>query len=216
MATAQLKETVFEKSGGKSTATYFEAIEFYQELAESSEFIQIKEMGLTDSGYPLHLVTFDVDQNFDFKKSYDQGKSIVLVNNGKHPGEPDGIEASMMLLRDLAAEGSKRDQFQDIVLAIIPIYNIGGALNRNSSSRANQNGPDEYGFRGNAQNYDLNRDFIKADTRNAKAFYEIFHTVNPDVFIATHVSNGADYQYAITHLATQHSKAGSEMGPFIE
>ena len=71
------------------------------------------------------------------------------------------------------------------------------ALNRNSTTRTNQNGPESYGFRGNARNYDLNRDFIKSDTKNAKTFAQIFHLVQPDVFIDNHVSNGADYQYIL-------------------
>ncbi|MEM9299043.1 MAG: M14 family metallopeptidase [Bacteroidota bacterium] len=213
---AQLQQTVFEKSGGTSTSTYEQAIDFYKDLAETSEYIQIKEMGSTDSGFPLHLVTMDLNRKFNFKESRKAGKSIILINNGIHPGEPDGIEASMMLLRDYAFSKEKQETLKNIVVAVIPIYNIGGALNRNTSSRANQNGPDEYGFRGNARNYDLNRDFIKADTRNTKSFYELFHLVKPDVFVDTHVSNGADYQYVITHLATQHNKMGGEMGTFIE
>ncbi len=213
---AQLQQTVFEKSGGTSTSTYEQAIDFYKDLAETSEYIQIKEMGSTDSGFPLHLVTLDLNRKFNFEESRKAGKSIILINNGIHPGEPDGIEASMMLLRDYAFSKEKQETLENIVVAVIPIYNIGGALNRNTSSRANQNGPDEYGFRGNARNYDLNRDFIKADTRNTKSFYELFHLVKPDVFVDTHVSNGADYQYVITHLATQHNKMGGEMGTFIE
>jgi hypothetical protein len=102
------------------------------------------------------------------------------------------------------------------VLAVIPIYNIGGSLNRNSTTRVNQNGPKEYGFRGNAQNYDLNRDFIKADTKNARTFAKVFHLVNPAIFIDNHVSNGADYQYTITHLFTQHNKLGNDLGAFLE
>ncbi|MEM1405175.1 MAG: M14 family metallopeptidase [Bacteroidota bacterium] len=213
---AQWQQTVFEKSGGTSTSTYEQAIDFYTYLAETSEYIRIKEMGSTDSGFPLHLVTLDLNKRFNFEESRKAGKSIILINNGIHPGEPDGIEASMMLLRDYAFSEEKQETLKNIVVAVVPVYNIGGALNRNTSSRANQNGPDEYGFRGNARNYDLNRDFIKADTRNTKSFYELFHLVKPDVFVDTHVSNGADYQYVITHLATQHNKMGGEMGAFIE
>src|SRR5690606_9422940 len=88
--------------------------------------------------------------------------------------------------------------------------------NRNSTTRVNQNGPAEYGFRGNARNYDLNRDFIKADTRNTRSFASVFHQVNPDIFIDTHVSNGADYQYTLTHLFTQHNKLGGELGEYLE
>ncbi|WP_333780997.1 hypothetical protein [Tenacibaculum ovolyticum] len=102
------------------------------------------------------------------------------------------------------------------MICVIPVYNIGGALNRNSHTRANQNGPKEYGFRGNARNFDLNRDFIKQDTKNAASFSKIFHAINPDIFVDNHVSNGADYQYAITHLFTQHNKLGGKLGRFLE
>ena len=119
----------------------------------------------------------------------------------------------MMLLRDLA-NGTKKTP-ENVVITAITVYNVGGSLNRNSGTRANQNGPKAYGFRGNARNYDLNRDFIKSDTQNAKAFAEIFHKVQPDVFVDNHVSNGADYQYTLTHLFTQHNKLGHEAGDFL-
>jgi len=208
--------TVFEKSKRTETSTYQETIAFYKELAAAYPEISLVEMGETDSGYPLHLVVFNASKEFDFDKIHLSKKNIILINNAIHPGESDGVDASMMLLRNLVQNKKEIKKLENIVLAIIPMYNIGGALNRNSYSRANQNGPKEYGFRGNAQNYDLNRDFIKADTKNAKAFAEIFHLVKPAVFIDNHVSNGADYQYAITHLFTQHNNLGNELGDFIE
>ena len=88
------------------------------------------------------------------------------------------------------------------VLAIIPAYNVGGMMVRSGTSRANQNGPEEYGFRGNAQNLDLNRDFIKMDSKNMFTFAKIYHALQPDVFIDTHVSNGADYQYTVSYIAS--------------
>ena len=75
-------------------------------------------------------------------------------------------------------------------------------LNRSSYSRVNQNGPFEYGFRGNAQNLDLNRDFIKMDAVNTFTFAKIFHALDPDVFVDNHVSNGADYQYVLTYISS--------------
>ncbi len=208
-------ETVFEKSMGRKTATYQQTISFYQDLAKQYPEISIREIGMTDSGNPLHLVIFNADKNFDFNKINQGTKRTILINNGIHPGEPDGIDASMMMLRDIVENKKWKDQFNNIVICIIPIYNVGGSLNRNATSRVNQNGPTEYGFRGNARNYDLNRDFIKSDTKNAQSFYKIFHMVDPDVFIDNHVSNGADYQYTLTHLFTQHNKVGGEMGDFI-
>ncbi|MCM4155923.1 M14 family metallopeptidase [Gramella sp. AN32] len=205
-------ETVFEKSEGTETATYNQVIDFYKQLAEAYPSVSLKEFGKTDSGLPLHLAIFNPDKNFEFDE-ISNDYSVLLINNGIHPGESDGIDATMMLFRDLAGDSIKVPK--NTVVATIPIYNIGGSLNRNSTSRTNQNGPKEYGFRGNARNYDLNRDFIKADTKNAQSFYEIFHTVNPDVFIDNHVSNGADYQYTLTHLFTQHNKLGGSLGEYI-
>ena len=86
----------------------------------------------------------------------------------------------------------------DVIILIVPVYNIGGMLNRNSYSRTNQNGPEAYGFRGNARNLDLNRDFIKADSRNTRAIHALFNRWKPDIFIDTHTSNGADYPYTMT------------------
>ncbi len=205
--------TVFEKSEGIETSTYQEVVEFYTQLSEKYPEIAMYTMDKTDSGEPLHLITFNPDRSFESEFSSEKDKNILLINNGIHPGESDGIDASMLLLRDLA-EG-KIPAPQHTIIAVIPVYNIGGALNRNSTTRTNQNGPESYGFRGNARNYDLNRDFIKADTRNALAFIDIFKTVDPDLFIDTHVSNGADYQYVLTQLFTQHNKLGGELGNYL-
>ncbi|GAB3165555.1 M14 family metallopeptidase [Telluribacter humicola] len=207
-------ETRFEKSRGTQTPTYEEAMAYYQRLARDFPQIRISQKGLTDSGKPLHLILYSRSRVFDMAKLKAQGKAILLINNAIHPGESDGVDASMMLLRDVALHPARFPQLDSVVLAIIPFYNIGGALNRNSTTRVNQEGPDEYGFRGNARNYDLNRDFIKADTRNARSFAAIFHELDPDLFVDTHVSNGADYQYVMTLDYTQEDKLGGQLGQF--
>ena len=205
--------TVFEKSKGLETATYYETIQYYQDLANTYSQISIQEIGATDSGEPLHIVTLNMSGTHDNFVELRKENRILLINNGIHPGESDGIDATMMLYRDIVQ--GKIEAPKRTVLVTIPIYNIGGSLNRNTGTRTNQNGPKEYGFRGNARNYDLNRDFIKSDTKNARTFTQLFHLVQPDVFIDNHVSNGADYQYTLTHLFTQHNKMGSVLGAYI-
>jgi hypothetical protein len=207
-------QTRFEASGGKQTPTYKEGIAYYQQLAKNFPQIQMQEKGLTDSGKPLHLILYSRNKVFDIQKLKAQDKAILLINNAIHPGEPDGVDASMMLLRDMLVNPGKFPELDSIVVAIIPFYNIGGALNRNATTRTNQNGPEEYGFRGNARNYDLNRDFIKSDTRNARSFAAIFHELDPDLFADTHVSNGADYQYVMTLDYAQKDKLGGPLGDF--
>jgi hypothetical protein len=205
--------TPYENGNGNQTPTYAEVLDFYMELAREFPEVNIQTLGETDSGQPLHLVTYNPDGNFNFQRLGSE-KTVVLVLNGIHPGESDGIDASMLLLRDLATGAIEHPE--NLVLAVIPVYNIGGALQRNSTTRANQNGPETYGFRGNARNFDLNRDFVKMDTRNAQTFAAIFHLVRPDFFIDTHVSNGADYTYTLTHLFTQHDKLGGSLGRMLE
>lgn len=199
------KSISFETSQGKETATYDEMIAFYKEASAFSAMVNMTTMGKTDAGQPLHVVTIQNGKASD-------ADLHLLINNGIHPGESDGIDASMMLLKDIVNNEIKLPD--GVVLHIIPAYNLGGMLNRNSTTRANQNGPEAYGFRGNARNYDLNRDFMKMDTDNAKAFADIYHDITPDVYVETHVSNGADYQYTLTHLMTQHNKLGHDLGLF--
>lgn len=210
----QAQLTPFEKSAGKETATYFQAIDFYKSLDKASTKIFMKQMGPSDAGYPLHLVMVSADGKFDPMAWHKQKKVVILINNGIHPGEPDGIDASMMLVRDIAKNKIRIPK--NVALAFIPVYNIGGCLNRNSTSRANQNGPLEYGFRGNSQNLDLNRDFTKCDTKEAKSFTRIFHYLDPHILVDNHVSDGADYQHTMTLVTTQYDKLGMGLGEWLK
>ena len=205
--------TPFEKGNGNQTPTYDEVMAYYDDLDAAYVSIKTYKIGRTDSGEPLTLVTYNTNRTFDSEFADAKEVTRILINNGIHPGESDGIDATMMMMRDLA--NGTIETPENVWIGAIAVYNIGGALNRNTGTRANQNGPEEYGFRGNAQNYDLNRDFVKADTYNARAFAEIYHMVNPDVLIDNHVSNGADYQYVLTHLFTQHNKLGDELGDYL-
>jgi hypothetical protein len=205
--------TPFERGNGNQSSTYEECISYYEKLDERFVNIQMIYKGTTDSGKPLHLVLFSSEGKFDFDEYFTKNKAVILINNGIHAGEPDGIDATMMLMRDLAM--GKIKTAKNTLIAAIPVYNVGGMLNRNSHSRANQNGPEEYGFRGNGRNYDLNRDFIKSDTKNSRSFQKLFTELNPDIFLDNHVSNGADYQYTFTCIATQHERLGNKLGNYF-
>lgn len=210
---AQSHLTKFETSKGKQTPTYAEIIDWWQKLDQHYSQVKMLTKGMTDAGKPLHLIVISTDKDFNFASLHKKNKRIILINNGIHPGEPDGIDASMLLAKDIVTGKLKLPA--NVVLAIIPVYNIGGALNRSTNYRVDQNGPEEFGFRGNARNLDLNRDFIKNDSRNARSFAGIFHEVDPDVFLDNHVSNGADYQHVMTLIASQHNKLGGLMGEFM-
>lgn len=206
---AQDFKTPYEKGNGNQTTTYEEMVKFYDDLDQNFESISVVEKGKDDNGEPIRVVIFNVSRTKKFKFQ----NPVILINNGIHPGESDGIDATMMLMRDLALGKIKVPQ--NTKVAAIECYNISGMQRRGKFSRANQNGPEEHGFRGNARNFDLNRDFIKNDTENAKAFQEIFHWLEPIYFIDNHVSNGADYQYTFTYISTNKERLGSYLGTYF-
>ncbi|MES2651010.1 MAG: M14 family metallopeptidase [Bacteroidota bacterium] len=205
--------TPFERSEKKETATYSEAIAFYEQLTKAfPQQSKLFTYGSTDFGKPLHLLVLSKQKVFDPATIRKSNKRILLINNGIHPGEPEGIDASMLFARELLKNNSLPE---NVVICIIPVYNIDGSHNRSGTSRANQNGPVAYGFRGNSKNYDLNRDFIKTDSKNSQAFQQIFNTWQPEIFVDTHTSNGADYQYTMTLIPTQKDKLNPILSSYL-
>ncbi|NVK66164.1 MAG: hypothetical protein HWE22_16355 [Flavobacteriales bacterium] len=209
VSSAQLSKPPFPNLKGNETPTYEQLIIKYQELANQHDEIELYSMGESDYGLPIYVCVLNGAQDSiqTFEKA--RNSTTLLINNGIHPGEPDGINACLIWIEDWINAGKNTKNMP--VIGIIPAYNVGGMINRSSSSRANQEGPEEYGFRGNAQNLDLNRDFIKMDSKNMFAFAKIFHGLDPDVFIDTHVSNGADYQYTLTYIASVKERMAPSM-----
>jgi hypothetical protein len=208
--------TPFEKGNGNQTCTYDECISYYRQLDAKFDEAKLIAYGNTAVGKPVHLLVISADKSFDPVKIHEAGKCVLLIDNGIHPGEPDGIDASMMFARDVLTKKDLHYLLDHVVICIIPVYNVSGMLNRGSFSRANQNGPEDYGFRGTAQNYDLNRDFVKCDSREAQTFTEIFQTWKPELMVDTHVSNGADYQYVMTLIPSQKDKLQSFLADYQE
>src|SRR5690606_18833241 len=196
--------TPYETGTGNQTVTYEEMVKYYDDLDQNFETVTVQNFGKDDNGEPIKVVVFNLSKN--------KNNPVILINNGIHPGEPDGIDATMTLMRDLATGKIKA---KNLTVAAVQSYNISGMLRRGKFSRANQNGPEEYGFRGNARNYDLNRDFIKNDSENAKAFQQIFHHFKPIYFIDNHVSNGAEYQYLFTYISTNKERLGKTLGTYF-
>lgn len=185
----------FAQFSGNQTPTYPNLLKFYDSLAQKKK-VELFNMGQSDYGLPIYLCVLNGAK--DSLKTIEKLKTStnIFINNGIHPGEPDGINACGLVTLDYIKGKLKIDP--NVTFSFILCYNVDGMMVRSSTSRANQNGPEEYGFRGNAQNLDLNRDFIKMDSENAFTFVRTFHLLKPAVFVDTHVSDGADYQYTLT------------------
>lgn len=208
--------TPFERGNGNQTTTWQACIAFHQRLAQAfGRWLTFEPAGRSDGGVPIHVGVFSADGVFDPQAVKAAGRAVFFNNNGIHPGEPEGIDACMALLRDLCLDPARRAALGRTVLVYIPVYNVDGALDRGDTSRVNQLGPEAFGFRGNARHLDLNRDFVKADSLNARTFAQVFMRWDPDVMVDTHTSNGADYQHVVTLIATQPDKLGGRTGAHL-
>lgn len=195
--------------------TYTEVIEMYHKLDAAYPNARLLEAGSTDCGKPLHTFVITGDGDFDPESIRRKGKTVVLINNGIHPGEPEGIDASLEFADDMLRLEGMAGWLDHTVVVIIPVYNIGGALNRSAYNRSGQTTPYETGFRGNYGNLDLNRDFTKCDSENARSFTKLFHYWNPDLFLDTHTTNGSDHQHAITLIPPQPDQFPESMQQFL-
>ncbi|HEX2617115.1 MAG TPA: M14 family zinc carboxypeptidase, partial [Flavobacteriales bacterium] len=163
---------------------------------------------------PLHLFVITDGTPLDPDSIRAHGKNILWITNGIHPGEPDGIDASLLLAQALLESDQLMGLTVNTVVCIVPVYNVSGAQQRNSWSRPDQNGPKEHGFRGNARNLDLNRDFTKLDSRNAQSLVSAMAYWDPDIYFEPHVSDGADHRYLMELLTTHREQLSPSMQAF--
>ncbi len=200
---------------GDTTVTWEEAVARYQELDRMHSGARLIEFGHDDDGSPLHLFVIADGSGFTPDSIRAAGKNILWITNGIHPGEPDGVDASLLLVQALLESDQLMGLTVHTAVCIVPMYNVSGAKRRGSFSRANQLGPEQYGFRGNARNLDLNRDFIKRDAENTRSMYRALAHWDPDVYFETHVSDGADHQYVMELVNTQKDKLDGGMSAFM-
>ncbi len=191
--------TFYEKSGFLETPRYDKTIRFCKQLAEASPWVHYTSFGISNQGRELPLLIVDNSENFEPEKVRKSGKVVLLVQACIHAGEPDGKDAGLTLIRDLVILKKNVELLDKVTLLFIPIFNVDGHERFGPYNRINQNGPKEMGWRTNAQNLNLNRDYLKAETPEIQSWVQLFNDWLPDFFVDCHVTDGADYQYALTY-----------------
>lgn len=166
---------------------------WFQRLDATSDLIRLETFGTSPEGREIYAVIASRDG-----ATFDPSKPVLLVQAGIHPGEIDGKDAGMMILRDIAMYG--RDDLLDRVnLILIPILSVDGHERSGAYSRPNQRGPRIQGWRNTATNQNLNRDFLKLDQPEMRAVMALIHRYQPDLYVDVHVTDGIDYQYDVTY-----------------
>ncbi len=210
-------QTPAEQSNYKTTPDYAETMAYLRRVqAAAPGQVSIQPFGLTGEGRELDIVVASKDGVFDPARLHAIKRPIVLVQNSIHAGEMDGKDACLALLRDMVITKSQASLLDRAVFVFIPMYNADGHERRSPFNRINQDGPDEMGWRGNGTNLNLNRDYLKAQTPETRAFMKMFHQWLPDFFVDDHVTDGSDYQYDVTFTIDDGPNVHGPMARWID
>ncbi len=209
-------QTYFERTNYLETPRYKETIEYFRKIEKNSPFAKLISFGKSPEGRELFVMIVSKEKHFTPQSAQKSSKVILMIQNGIHAGEIDGKDASMILLRDILISKEKFHYLDNVILMIIPVFNIDGHERFSPFNRINQNGPKEMGWRVNSLNLNLNRDYMKADSPEMKAWLKLFNTWQPDVFVDCHATNGADYQYTITYAVEKDKNVHPILGEWVK
>ncbi|OBP15294.1 carboxypeptidase [Rheinheimera sp. SA_1] len=177
-----------------ATPDYAQTISYLKKLVESSPLFRLEVVGQSPQGRDIYLVKASTQPDLVGKS----GRPTLLVQAGIHSGEIDGKDAGLMLLRDIA-HGDKAGLLAQVDLLFIPVLSVDAHERRGEHHRMNQRGPLQQGWRSNASNLNLNRDYAKADSLEMQALLKVLNQYQPDLYMDVHVTDGEDYQYDITY-----------------
>lgn len=198
--------TPTEQSDFVNTPSYAETVAWLTKLCDASDVLELTTIGQSANGRKIYMVIASLDKSFEKGAIRASDKPSILAQAGIHSGEIDGKDAGMMLLRDIAF-GKKRDLLNNANFLFIPILNVDGHERTSPYNRVNQRGPANMGWRTNARNLNLNRDYTKLDSEEIRAVAQVITEYDPAMYIDLHVTDGADYQYDITYGYSGYSRS---------
>ncbi len=208
--------TLAEQTDYRKSWNYADTILFAQRLDKSSEKIVYRSFGKSGEGRDLPLLIVSDGKIFTPREAKKSGKAVVLIQAGIHSGEIDGKDAGFALLRDIAITKSRAGLLKDTILLFVPIYNVDGHEMASPYNRINQNGPDEMGWRATSAGLNLNRDYMKADAPETRAFLKLWNEWKPDFFFDLHVTDGADFQYNVTYEYAHFQEVSSHIKNWMD
>ncbi|MDH4020582.1 MAG: M14 family metallopeptidase [Xanthomonadales bacterium] len=208
--------TPAERTQLSATPDYKETIDWLRGLVAVAPELEMVTIGKSLQGRDIWMVIASADRAFSAQAMKKSGKPLLLAHSGIHAGEIDGKDAGMMLLRDMTVADRRRELLAESSFLFIPILNVDGHERKSAFNRINQRGPVEMGWRTNARNQNLNRDFTKLDTEGVRALIGVFRQWEPDLYLDLHVTDGADYQYDITFGGNGRNGWSPAIGNWIE
>ncbi|QOY90424.1 M14 family metallopeptidase [Paludibaculum fermentans] len=205
-----------EQSNYQETGSYDEAVSFYRKLEKLSPLAKLVPLGQTGEGRTLYALIVSKEKAFTPEAARRTGKPVVLLQNGIHAGENGGKDAAMMLLRDVLVTKRHAAWLDHSILVSIVVFNADGHEHVSGYNRINENGPAKMGFRVNASRLNLNRDYLKAQTPEMRAWLKLYTAWLPDFLVDNHVTDGSDNQYDVTIATHTEQDIAPEVGEWVE
>jgi hypothetical protein len=207
--------TTGEKSDWNETAPYAESVELARRFERASRFVKVLDIGTTPEGRTMIAIVVSRDRAFTPRAAAKTGKAIIMIQSGIHAGEIEGKDTVLMLVRDMTAGKRYAAWLDRAIFIVIPVFNVDGHENFSPYHRPSQNGPKSTGLRANAQRLNLNRDYIKADTPEMRAWLRLFNAWTPDFLIDNHVTDGSDFQYDVTWDMARNQDLAEPAGAWV-
>src|ERR1700683_1413322 len=190
--------TTSEKTDWAETGKYAEVIDLSHRLEHASKYVKVIEFGTTPEGRTMVAMVVSKDRAFTPAAAAKTNKAVILIQSGIHSGEIEGKDTAIMLVRDMAVTKRYAGWLDQAIFVVIPVFNVDGHEDFSPFHRASQNGPQSTGLRETKQDLNLNRDYIKADTPEMRAWLRLYNAWMPDFMFDNHVTDGSDMQYDVT------------------
>jgi hypothetical protein len=190
--------TVAERSGFTKTGRYDEVIALCDAFAKAyPRQVRCIDFGTTPEGRPMKAMIVTGTGRFTPDAAHAAGLPVLLVQGGIHAGEIDGKDAGFLALREMLDGKLAKDALDKQVLLFVPVFNVDGHERFAAYNRPNQRGPEEMGWRVTAQNFNLNRDYAKADAPEMQAMLRLVDAWDPIAYIDLHVTDGAKFEHDV-------------------
>lgn len=191
--------TVSERSGFVKTGRYDEVIALCAEFARRyPDAVRCSDFGTTPEGRPMKVLVVSKAGAFTPEAAKAKGLPVMLIQGGIHAGEIDGKDAGFLALRQALDGEAAPGALDKQVLLFVPVFNVDGHERFARWNRPNQRGPEEMGWRTTAQNYNLNRDYVKADTAEMQAMLKLVDAWDPLAYVDLHVTDGAKFEHDVS------------------
>lgn len=193
-------QTVAEQSNFVRTGRYDEVVRLCAAFEQTwRDAVRCSTFGRSPEGRPMLALVVSRSGVLTPDKARERGLPVMLMQGGIHAGEIDGKDAGLWAVREILSNPAAAAALKSFVWVFVPVFNLDGHERFGPWNRPNQVGPQEMGWRANSRNFNLNRDYTKADTPEMQAMLRLLGAWDPTLYVDLHVTDGAEFQHDVSN-----------------